>query len=257
MEHQAADVEMPAARLGHGDGPAPAAAPAARPGAHWGFLAFFLGYGGSYLATLALTAVGQGAFDPDEPPRAWPPLMLAFVPNLLLGAAPAVMSRWRGRGPRRDYGLVPTVRDVKVGLACGGVSLLLGLALSVPLTLLSGEKTHWDGLAGIGGNGPAWLLLYSVYLVIGAPLTEEMLCRGALWRALAHYQVPRPAILGLTALVFAFLHLDPSKVGSLFAQGLAIGTARMITGRVGASTVAHAVNNAFPAVSGYLIAVSA
>jgi membrane protease YdiL (CAAX protease family) len=65
---------------------------------------------------------------------------------------------------------------------------------------------------------------------------------------LAHYGVPRLTILALTALIFAFLHLDPSRLASLFAQGLAIGTARLVTGRIGASMVAHATNNLLPGI---------
>jgi membrane protease YdiL (CAAX protease family) len=94
----------------------------------------------------------------------------------------------------------------------------------------------------------AWLVGYVAFLVIGAPITEELLVRGALWGALERYQVPRLTILVLTALIFAFLHLDPSRLASLFAQGVAIGAARLVTGRVGASMVAHATNNLLPGI---------
>lgn len=55
-------------------------------------------------------------------------------------------------------------------------------------------------------------------------------------------------ILGLTALVFALLHQEPTLTLALFAQGVAIGVARMRSGGIGASMVAHATNNFLPAV---------
>ena len=274
MDHQAVGADAPAeatgaapvagasaGRVGPPDRPRAERAGPAHPvpttrEPHWGFLAFFLSYGGFYLATLALTAVGQSSFDPNEPPRPGSSLLASFAPNLLLAVAPVTLSWWRGRGPRRDYGIVPTARDIKVGLACGGVSLLVARALSVPLTKIYGDDGSSGGPDAFDGAGAGWLLAYPAYLVVGAPLTEELLFRGALWGALEHYQVPRLAILGITSLLFAFLHLEPSKVASLFAQGLAIGTARMITGRIGASSVAHATNNLFPALSIYLIAAT-
>jgi membrane protease YdiL (CAAX protease family) len=274
VDHQAAGADVRAETAGAAPAAGTSASPAGPPdrprvaragpghpvpttrGSHWGFLAFFLSYGGFYLATLALTAVGQSSFDPSELPRPGSSLLASFGPNLLLAVAPVALSWWRGRGPRRDYGIVPTARDIKVGLACGGVSLLVALALSVPLTKIYGDDGSSGGPDVFDGTGAGWLLAYTAYLVVGAPLTEELLFRGALWGALQHYQVPRLAILGITSLLFAFLHLEPSKVASLFAQGLAIGTARMITGRIGASTVAHATNNLFPALSIYLIAAA-
>ena len=53
---------------------------------------------------------------------------------------------------------------------------------------------------------------------------------------------------GGRALVFAQVHGEPSRMLALFGQGIAIGAARMITGRVSASIVAHATNNLPPAL---------
>ncbi|PRX48389.1 hypothetical protein B0I33_104205 [Prauserella shujinwangii] len=225
-------------------------------GAHWGFLAFFAGYGGYYLLSLVLSAAvpGSGGGSPDLPALG-PIVLLAFVPNLLLGLAPVLGSRRWGRGLRADFGLVPNGRDVKVGLAAGGFALLAGYVLNLLLFAVYGTGPVTSPLTDIvrGAEiGLGWLVVVALVVVVAAPLTEELLVRGALWNALASYRLPPWVVLVLTSLVFAQLHGEPERVVSLFGQGLAIGAARMITGRVGTSVVAHAANNA-PAALALLV----
>ncbi|MBW4716678.1 CPBP family intramembrane glutamic endopeptidase [Saccharothrix obliqua] len=224
--------------------------------AHWGFLAFFAGLAGYHLSTLVFTAVTADRFaevDITDPPVLGPLLLLLFLPNVLLGLGPVVVSWLRGDGPNRDYGLVPRARDVKVGLLCGGVSLLAAWVLGVVLLHFYRESgSSLDRVESLSGGRSVWLAIAALFVFVGAPLTEELLARGALWNALEHYKVPKLAILGLTALIFAFLHEESWRTISLFAQGLALGAARMITGRVSASVVAHATNNLLPAVYLYV-----
>lgn len=227
--------------------------------AHWAFVAFFTGLAGYYLATLAVTALTAERFerfDVSSPPVLGPLLLLLFLPNVLLGAGPAVISRFRGDGPAKEFGLKPTWRDVKVGLACGGLSLLV--AWIVALLLLSvrrdtaESRSALEDIGLLSGGRSVWLAVAALFVFAGAPITEELLTRGALWRALEHHRVPRTTILVLTALIFAFLHEESWRTLGLFAQGMAIGAARMITGRTSSSMVAHATNNLLPAVYLYV-----
>lgn len=224
--------------------------------AHWGFLAFFVGLAGYHLSTLVFTAVTADRFaevDITAPPVLGPLLLLVFLPNVLLGLGPVVVSRLRGDGPGRDFGIVPRGQDVKVGLLCGAVSLLAAWVLGVVLMRINRNTgSSLDQLEALSGGRSVWLALAALFVFLGAPLTEELLTRGALWNALEHYRIPKIAILCLTALIFAFLHEESWRTISLFAQGLAIGAARMITGRVSASVVAHAANNLLPAVYLYI-----
>ncbi|MGM1062780.1 lysostaphin resistance A-like protein [Saccharothrix sp. Mg75] len=220
--------------------------------AHWCFLAFFTGLAGYYLATLVFTAATADRFaevDISDPPVLGPLLLLVFLPNVLLGLGPAVVSWRRGAGPNRDFGLLPTVRDLKVGLAAGGAALLAAWLLgAILLRLTPDQATGVEQIEALAGGRTVWLAAAALFVFLGAPITEELLTRGALWQALAHHRVPRLAVLALTALVFAFLHEESWRMISLFAQGLAIGAARMTTGRVASSVVAHATNNLLPAV---------
>ncbi|GAB2755969.1 hypothetical protein GCM10027174_34700 [Salinifilum aidingensis] len=217
----------------------------------WGFAAFFLGYGGYYLAGMIISLVQrtqQSGFDPAQPPNAGPVLLLAFAPNVLLGLLPALFSWRRGHGLRSDFGIVPKWRDLKIGLACGGIALLGSWLLTIVLISLSGPPPDTEISRLMGGDRTVWLFVFALFAFIGAPLTEELLMRGALWGALEHHRIPRWAILVLTALVFALIHQEMWRTPVLFFGGLAIGAARMITGRVGASVVAHATNNFLPAL---------
>lgn len=221
-------------------------------GAHWGFLGFFVGLGVYHLVTLVLTALrsGHASVDPLELLDVGPVLLLAFLPSVLLGLAPLVASHSWGTG--RDFGLLPTARDLKVGLACGGVALLAGYLLNLLLLALYGTDRVSDGalaeLAQNDDDNTLWLVLAAIIVVVATPLAEELLVRGALWRALAHHHVPPWVILVLTAVVFAYLHGEPTRTIALLGQGVAIGWARLRTGRVGASLVAHAANNLPPAL---------
>lgn len=225
---------------------------AARRGAlAWGFAAFFLGYGGYYLVTLIMAGVQNSqasGFDPTQPPQTGPLLLLAFAPNLLLGLLPAVFSWWYGRGLRADFGILPKLRDVKVGLLCGVLALLGSWVLTIVLISMSGPPPDNEVSRLMQGEQTVWLLLFALFAFIGAPLTEELLMRGALWGALEHYRIPRWTILVLTALIFALIHQELWRTPVLFFGGLAIGAARMITGRVSSSIIAHATNNFLPAL---------
>jgi membrane protease YdiL (CAAX protease family) len=225
------------------------------PGLPWGFLAFFTGFGAYYLVSLIITgAIATTAINPDavQPNLQGPIVLLAILPNLLLGLAPAVLSRWRGNGPRRDFGIRFTKADVSTGLTCGIAALGIGLVVNFVLQALvfhnRANQSAAEELGQLAGGRSVWLAIALLFVAFVAPLTEEMLLRGALWGALEHYRVPRLVILALTALVFAFLHQEPTLTLALFGQGLALGTARMRTGRIGASMIAHATNNVLPAL---------
>lgn len=223
-------------------------------GAHWGLLAFFIGVASYHLLGMVVSLLVAGRVAGPNALAAGefgPLLLLVFLPTLALGAGPLLGSWWWGRGPRLDFGLLPRGRDLRVGLACGGLALLAAYVVSFVLSLFYGAEQ----LSDVALNelterfdSRIWLGIAVVIIVFAAPLAEELLVRGSLWSALSHYRVPGWAVLVLTAVVFAYLHADPLRTPALFAQGLAIGAARMITGKVGPSVVAHATNNSLPAL---------
>lgn len=220
-------------------------------GAHWGFLAFFVGLAAYHAVTITMTALrggGRAGSGPFELLDVGPVLLLAFLPSVLLGLGPMIASKRWGSGPKTDFGWLPCLRDVKVGVACGGLALGVGYLLNLVLLGLFGtdrvsDNPLTDLAQEVDENNTVWLVLAAVIVIGAAPLAEELLIRGALWKALEHHRVPPWVILVLTAVVFAYLHGEPTRTVSLLGQGIAIGLARLRTGRVGAGLVAHAANN--------------
>ncbi|ASO19300.1 hypothetical protein FHR81_001568 [Actinoalloteichus hoggarensis] len=229
----------------------------ARSSLHWGFLAFFLGWGGYYLTGMLLSVVMSGRFenfDQLDPPPLGPLLLLSLLPNLFLGLGPAVLSWWKGSGTRRDFGIVPKWRDVWVGLSCGGAGLLGAFIVALMVmgdAVENGDESAISGMGALFEGQAIWVFCLALFMFIGAPLTEELLVRGALWGALEHFKVPRYAVLLLTTFVFALIHEEPMRTPILLVGGLAMGIARMITGRVSAAIIAHAAYNFLPALIFY------
>ncbi len=228
-------------------------------GAHWGFLAFFAGIAGYHLVTLVMSFAMSGRFggyDPLELRDVGPLLILAFLPTLVLGLGPAVGSTIWGKGLRTDFGLRPTWRDVRIGLACGAAALAAGYLLNLLLLAVYGtdgavsdvSTSPITELSDTSEGDTVWLVLAALIVVLAAPVTEELLFRGTLWNAMGFHRIPSWVILLVTALVFAQLHGEAARTIALFGQGIAIGLARYLSGRVSAAVIAHAANNLPPAV---------
>ncbi|MFF0145495.1 hypothetical protein ATK36_1678 [Amycolatopsis sulphurea] len=223
-------------------------------GAHWAFAAFFAGVAGYHLVTLITTAAVTHPSGDDDPVGllAGPGLLLSFVPNLVLGLSPVLGSMRFGFGLDRDFGARPHWRDVRIGLACGALALVVGYLLNLGVLAVYGGDDVSDSpltdLPDVSEGSYLWLAAAAAALVIAVPITEELLVRGALWNGLEHHRVPPWVVLALTALVFAVIHGESTRVIALFGQGLVLGVARCRSGRTAASVIAHATNNLPPAV---------
>ena len=89
-------------------------------------------------------------------------------------------------------------------------------------------------------EGPFW----SSFLVtaIFAPVFEEWLCRGMVLRGLLTKMKPAWAIV-ISALFFAFIHLNPWQALNAFAIGLVMGFVYYKTGSLWLTMLIHFVNN--------------
>ena len=147
-------------------------------------------------------------------------------------------------------------RDAGLGLALG----VVGLIVTVPASAL---WAHWvgqnhansavgevfDGLRLPLGFG--LLLFFAVWLI--APVCEEVLYRGVLWRAMEYWRWNRWVIFGLTTVLFSFAHLELLRTPLLVVISLPIALARALTGNLLGSIVAHQANNFLPAIGLLLI----
>jgi membrane protease YdiL (CAAX protease family) len=178
-------------------------------------------------------------------------LVALAVPTVLAAGLAVLITRLRGNGPRTDLGLVWSWHDVRLGVLYG----VGGLVITIPASLLyvvvvgaeqasSAVGEVFEGLRA----GPLAAVGVALVVVVLAPLCEEIVYRGLLWGAVERYAVPRWVPFVVTTLLFALAHFEFTRTPLLFVVALPIAFARMHTGRLTASIVAHQVNNLLPGV---------
>ncbi|MFC5952425.1 CPBP family intramembrane glutamic endopeptidase [Pseudonocardia lutea] len=189
--------------------------------------------------------------DPGSPSVAAVVLGLS-VPTVLAAGTAVLITRVRGNGPRIDLGLRWSARDVGAGLLWG----LGGLVVSVPASLIfvaivgSDNATTAVGQA-FDGIRVGWPVAFGVFVLVAfvAPICEEIVYRGLLWGAVTKHGANRWVAFALTTLLFAMAHFELTRTPLLLVVALPIGLARVFTGRLPASIVAHQVNNLLPALA--------
>jgi membrane protease YdiL (CAAX protease family) len=173
------------------------------------------------------------------------------VPTVAAAGTAVLVTRLRGNGPRVDLGLVWSWRDVRIGAAYGVGGLMITIPASVLYVVLLGPERAssavGDVFAGLRA-GPAAAVGVALLVVVLGPLCEEIVYRGLLWGALERYGPPRWVPFVVTTLLFALAHFELTRTPLLFVVALPIGLARLRTGRLAASVVAHQVNNLLPGV---------
>jgi uncharacterized protein len=239
----------------NGAGPAGTAIPEVigpdPPPHRWGLGAYLLAEA-VFLGANVLLVLPFYARDPGGRPPAAVLLLGLILPTALAACVALLAARLRGNGPRIDLGLRFERTDLVRGLAfgCGG------LALTIPAAALWSQAVGAAAAnSAVGelfaGQRPALPLAIAVFLVVWliAPICEEIVYRGLLWGAVRRHGADRWWAFGLTTLSFALAHFEFSRTPLLLVISVPIGLARLYTDRLGASIVAHQVNNLLPAVS--------
>lgn len=164
-----------------------------------------------------------------------------------LASWPIIATTWRGNGPRLDLGLTFSWRDVGWGLVGGFAGLVL-IGIAAWLTyLVVGEFNSAAGEVAeelIQTSGLVTWLTFGLVMIVAAPIAEELAFRGLMFSALLKRGVPPWLVVLITALVFAALHLEPTRLALLFVAGIVLGVVRLRTGSLTAPIVAHMVINA-------------
>ncbi|MGH3832991.1 MAG: lysostaphin resistance A-like protein [Pseudonocardiaceae bacterium] len=209
-------------------------------------------------------AVRHGGAGPVAPRLSGGALVIVLVVPTVVAAVVAVTGAGllvRGQGNlahrlRAQLSVQWRPRDVGVGLALG----IGGMVITLPAGALwarwvgSGQANSTVGEV-FGGQrlslGLGLTLFFVVWLL--APVCEEVIYRGVLWRALEYWRWNRWVIFGLTTVLFSFAHLELLRTPLLVVVALPIGLARLFTGNLLASIVAHQANNFLPAIGLLLI----
>ncbi|GLZ41493.1 CPBP family intramembrane glutamic endopeptidase [Actinokineospora sp. NBRC 105648] len=231
-------------------------APAARDH-KWGFGAFLFVFAVFVLSAVVIGAV-MGLAGPDSTDSVAVILIGTIVPTALATAATLLVTVVRGNGPKIDLKLSYNRDDLRVGLKFGLIGLVCTTVAAGIWTRIVGESNATSALGQLVDNQAmptAAAVTIFVYVWLVGPLFEEIMYRGLLWGALERLKWGRWAVFGLTTVIFAVSHLEPLRTSLLLVIGIPIGLARLYTGRLGASVVAHQVNNFLPALAVLLISL--
>jgi membrane protease YdiL (CAAX protease family) len=167
-----------------------------------------------------------------------------FSIELFLGLAALAggMLSKRGAVARLDLGPIRLPRSLLALLVLGMLGLshgLDGLIEVLDLRERSALAGFDDALANARG-GTLWLALLGIGVAPG--IAEELLCRGLVQRGLVPILGVAPAI-GVAALFFGALHLEPVHAGFAAVLGLYLGVAAQLGGSVRAAILCHVINN--------------
>jgi CAAX protease family protein len=209
-----------------------------------------------------LVSVVAGAFvvNPDNPNDPTTLLVLLAAQNFTIIAWLAMVARRKGVGSlRADFGLTlrPTEGSWAATLPWFLAGIGLQLASLLPIGLLNELYGHTakQGVVNSADRSHGWQVpLIVLAVVVLAPVTEELLFRGALLRSLLRRTTPERAV-AVSAVAFGLVHVlgDPS-VGSLIALpaiillGVVSGWAAVKTGNLSRSMCLHIGFNLLSAV---------
>ena len=183
---------------------------------------------GQLVFSLAVTLIFQLAI-----------FLLALLPLLIAGRPYR-----RLLGPTRGTGVMWAI-GLGAGIATSVVALSVNAGLAI---LLEAEDPVEQQILQDALAGGVPLLLAILIAVVAAPITEEVLFRGVLFRALADKLGLWVGAI-LSSAVFALIHFEivfsqPIALAGLFTVGLLLAFAYHVTGSLLVPIVGHAVFNA-------------
>lgn len=158
----------------------------------------------------------------------------------------------------RAFALLPVRRgDILAGILVLVFMLTLGseltllfheFAMSNPDLTLSGGADR-DDLSNVDDFAQSGAALWALILLtlIAAPLVEEILFRGWMLPMMIARGVPAFFAILISAFAFSTVHIAQGLLvmTSTFMLGVALGIARVATGRLAAPVIGHMLNNAW------------
>lgn len=181
-----------------------------------------------------------------------------MLPTMIAAGTAVLITVVRGNGPKIDLRWSFRREDFSVGVRFGLIGLVCTTVAAVVWTRIVGEDNATSAIGALVDQHRLELIAAIVmflYLWLIGPICEEIIFRGLLWGALERLKWGRWAVFVLSTAVFAASHLEPLRTTLLIVIGIPIGLARLRTGGLGASIVAHQVNNFLPAVATLLLAL--
>lgn len=236
---------------------------ARRPPPHrWGFGAFLL-VEVVLLASAAFVSVLLGDTPAGQPIPVRDVLIGTIAPMVIAATVALLITSVRGNGPFVDLQLEWRWEDVRTGLKFGVLGLVCTTVGAYVWTQAVGDDKANSAISALVEDqkmSVSAAIVMFLYLWLLGPICEEIIYRGLLWGAVerlnwSNERVGRFAAFLLSTAVFAASHLEPLRTILLIVIAVPIGLARLFTGRLLGSVVAHQMNNFLPAVAILLTAL--
>lgn len=237
------------------------------PGHRWGFGAFLI-VEAVLVAVAAFVGALLGPAQAGGPTPVRAVLIGTITPTVLAALVAVLITVWRGNGPRVDLRLSWRWSDVRLGLKLGALGLVVTTFGTFLWSEAVGENRATSAISAMVDNQPTSVtaaVIMFCYLWLVGPICEEIIYRGLLWNAVERLnwgkdnpeKWGRLAAFLLSTAVFAASHLEPLRTTLLLVIAVPIGLARLCTGRLLGSIVAHQMNNFLPALALLLTSVGA
>jgi membrane protease YdiL (CAAX protease family) len=208
---------------------------------------------GGILALIAAGIVGGDVGGDVELPT-YGLFIAVLIQQIGQGLWPWLVSKRKGLGMRSDWRFAVSLpRDLGYGLLLAIVCLIgAGLATAGMASLVGLEDTSEASNTTIlsDNQGSVWLIGVVALVVVGAPLTEELLFRGLIMRAFEKSFGRVVAVIGST-LMFTLPHIQSGAtwqetlvlLAAIAVIGLVLGIGAMLTDRLGTVIFAHFLFN--------------
>ncbi|WP_231104630.1 type II CAAX endopeptidase family protein [Haloechinothrix halophila] len=211
----------------------------------------------SPLIVLVPFAVADPSLTEGAPLSPAPLVAILVIPPVFAALVAVAGTALFGAGPRqgrvrRELAWNWNWRDTFRGLSFG----VAGLVITIPAAAVwaswvgadkaesaVGEVFKGEQLGIVAGL----IAFLGVWLI--APLCEEVMFRGVLWRTFEHWRWHGWVIFAVTTVVFSVAHMELLRTPLLLVLSIPIGLARLFTRNLTASVVAHQVNNFLPALA--------
>ncbi len=215
---------------------------------------------------LLVALASSDSADPGDAPDVQIEALLATPAVLAIGLVsqqlaqagwPWIVSRWKGRGLARDFGVTFRWSDLWIGPVCGLFLLVAASATGdIAARLVGLEHAGEASNTGIvtAGGASAWSIVLYLCIVVGAPISEELFFRGLVLRSVAkRFRSNRAAAIGgvaVSTLLFTAVHIQSTTpdgltvlLSSIGVVGLILGVMAVRFDRLGPSIGAHATLN--------------
>jgi len=211
----------------------------------WGLGAFLL----VELVYLLVSLAFLPLFVHGKPMSASTLALAVVVPTLAAAGLALLITRLRGNGPRIDLRLQWSALGLGLGLLFGIGGLFITLPAAMIYQSIVGPDANSAAGALFSSVRASWPLAIIVFLVVAfvAPICEEVVYRGLLWGALER-RWGQWVALTVSTVVFALAHLELTRIPLLLVVAIPIALARLYSGGLLASIVAHQVTNLLPGI---------